>query len=56
MGKRWYWVPDMEGPCQEPPGRGAGLTDRLMGCGGIECMISGVIAARAIIREIIKWN
>ncbi len=31
-------------------GSAAGLTDRLMGCGGIECMISGILAARAMIQ------
>lgn len=31
-------------------GRAAGLTDRLMGCGGIESILSGIMAARAIIK------
>lgn len=32
-------------------GRAAGLTDRLIGTGGIEAIISGVLAARAMIRD-----
>jgi len=31
-------------------GRAAGLTDRLMGCGGIESMLSGIMAAKATIQ------
>jgi flavin-dependent dehydrogenase len=33
-------------------GRSAGMTDRLMGCGGIECILSGIMAARAIIKDL----